>query len=212
MPRRMRARASSCSGDSLRPRSRRRKTRRRSCFASITSRRIATSRRAMTSSTSARVARHPRDRLQLVAVHLQEPGRVGSAVPPGLVLLSLRATPARRRRVARGDRSNDRQRVLVRGAGRPSRGRARTRHRPAPEREPRLLRDRRLRPFAGGRGRDGARRPFAVRQPLHALLDRQPLSWSARGDGVPLRRAGTVDRTVERRGYTINDWMPVRRG
>jgi ectoine hydroxylase-related dioxygenase (phytanoyl-CoA dioxygenase family) len=23
--------------------------------------------------------------------------------------------------------------------------------------------------------------------------------------------AGTVDRTVEERGYTINDWMPVRR-
>jgi len=24
-------------------------------------------------------------------------------------------------------------------------------------------------------------------------------------------RAGTVDRTVETRGYSINDWMPVRR-
>ena len=25
-------------------------------------------------------------------------------------------------------------------------------------------------------------------------------------------RAGTVDHTVETRGYSINDWMPVRRG
>jgi ectoine hydroxylase-related dioxygenase (phytanoyl-CoA dioxygenase family) len=24
-------------------------------------------------------------------------------------------------------------------------------------------------------------------------------------------RAGTVDHTVDRRGYSINDWMPVRR-
>jgi phytanoyl-CoA hydroxylase len=80
-----------------------------------------------------------------------------------------------------------------------------------PEREPRLLRDRRLRPGECGRRRDGAGRPVAVRQPLHALLDRQPSRQRRAAIVYHYARAGTADHTIDRRGFSINDWMPVRR-
>ena len=87
----------------------------------------------------------PAARLLPVAVHLQEPGRVGPAVAPGQLLLPVRAGPADHRRVAGRHRGHPRERLPARAARIAPRAGARARARPAPRRQLRLRRDRRPR-------------------------------------------------------------------
>ena len=89
-------------------------------------------------------------RLLPLAVHLQEPRRVGSAVAPGQLVLPVRAGPTDHRRLARRHPGHPRERLPPRAAGIPPRAGARARARPAARRELRLRRDRRPR---HGRGR-----------------------------------------------------------
>ena len=93
--------------------------------------------------------RRPAARLLPLAVHLQEPGRVGPALAPGQLVLPVRAGPADHRRVARRHAGHPRERVPARAARVAPRAGARARARPAPRRQLRLRRDRRPRHDAG---------------------------------------------------------------
>ena len=57
-----------------------------------------------------------RSRLLPLAVHLQEPGRMGTAVAPGQLLLPVRARAAGDRRLARRDGGDARERLPARAA------------------------------------------------------------------------------------------------
>ena len=80
-----------------------------------------------------------------VAVHLQDVGRLGPALAPGLLLFPLRAGPARGGRLAGRDRGHAGQRMPARAARLADRAGAHARPRPPARRQLRLLRDRRPR-------------------------------------------------------------------
>ena len=98
-----------------------------------------------------RAARHDDIDCFLSQFIFKTPGRVGPALSPGLLLLPVHAGAARGRRVDRGNRRRARQRSALRRARQSPRARAHTRRRRPPEREPRVLRDRRPRSVGGGR-------------------------------------------------------------
>ena len=158
-----------------------------------------------------RPRRHGRGRLLLQPVHLQEPGRVGPALAPGLVLLPLRATPADRRPVAGGHRGHARERMPARARRVERRARARAHPRSPAGRQLRLRRDRRSRHGRQRAGAHGPGRSARVRQPPHAPVPRQHQRRARAAMVFHFAAAGTVDHTQRLRGYTIHDWLPVGR-
>ena len=166
--------------------------------------------------------RHRRSRLLPEPVHLQEPGRVGPTLAPGLVLLPVRPASARRRPVAGRDRGHARQRLPARRARIAHRAGPRPHPRPPPGGQLRLRRDRRPRHAGGRSGAHAARRPARVRQPSHAPLHRQrerracgpPWSSTSRPPApsiTPSNAAATPSTTGSRSAGRKDDHDPDHR-